>query len=303
VYHRAREFEWLFDFGEKTRMEDLTDKELSDLGDAANKAKDYVSALKHYLAAMKMGNSHGSDMVGYYYEKGLGVQVDLQKAFDCYEQASEKGNPSAMFSLSLMYHFGEIVAKNDEKAYEWMLKSYKSGFRGGTNDTWVGFFLETGTGVEKNLLEAINYYTEAADRGDDFAKERLAEIRPQKKSMHRRYKDFRDETDYYRELFSTRVMLDGRTKPNPEGDSNLVLSIMSGSGPKEEARKDRWGNPYLSFSYDYPDGAKLELLAEGETGYFDVGLLTASQGETERLFDMAEEILKKEHPYFKIIDE
>ncbi|MBR2590538.1 MAG: sel1 repeat family protein [Clostridia bacterium] len=53
---------------------------------------------------------------------------DYQQAFKWYEKSAEAGYVYAMNNLGIMYHFGQGIAQNDEKAKEYLLLCAQAGF-------------------------------------------------------------------------------------------------------------------------------------------------------------------------------
>lgn len=87
---------------------------------------------------------------------------DERRAFSYYERASSLGSPEAMFIISMMYHQGIYVDRNDKRA----LSILKRAASAGSAD--AQFFLGRmydGHGLPKDEAQAINYYTQAAANG------------------------------------------------------------------------------------------------------------------------------------------
>ncbi|MBP5340720.1 MAG: sel1 repeat family protein [Prevotella sp.] len=82
------------------------------------------------------------------------------------QTAAEKGHKKAQYRLGRCYDKGHGVEKNDEKAYEWYLKSAKQG--SAKAQYQVGKCLKNGTGVEKDRKKAVEWFVKAAkqDNGD-----------------------------------------------------------------------------------------------------------------------------------------
>ena len=59
--------------------------------------------------------------LAYHYQKGYGIAVDLNKAFQLYKKAAESGNSFAFSDLGLFYKEGIYVKKNIKKAIEYYL--------------------------------------------------------------------------------------------------------------------------------------------------------------------------------------
>ncbi|MDR1690283.1 MAG: sel1 repeat family protein [Candidatus Methanoplasma sp.] len=88
---------------------------------------------------------------------------DEANAFRSYEVAAELGNPTAMFTLAMMYHAGIFVRRSDKTALDMIVKASVAG----SEDAQfvLGTLYEEGKGVKKSLSEAIHYYTLAAANG------------------------------------------------------------------------------------------------------------------------------------------
>ncbi|MDE2341528.1 MAG: SEL1-like repeat protein [Alphaproteobacteria bacterium] len=128
---------------------------------AANQAGDYNVALAQYHALAKTGNPEAQYQLGLAYQQGRGVTADLQQALDWYhraathtppypqaqnayalalfqsgqrakaipllELAAQRGDPRAQFVLGTAYFNGDVVGKDNVKAYAYMTRSANSG--------------------------------------------------------------------------------------------------------------------------------------------------------------------------------
>src|SRR5204863_1831014 len=68
-----------------------------------------------------LDNQNGSNsiyLLGYFNYHGIGTSVDKQKAFEFYQKAADLGNSIAQYNLANMYRKGEVVDKDDNKAFE-----------------------------------------------------------------------------------------------------------------------------------------------------------------------------------------
>jgi len=88
---------------------------------------------------------------------------DDKNAFLNYQNAADLGNPTAMFTLALMYHGGVFVKRSDRMAVELLSQASLAG----SEDAQfvMGGMYEEGRGVKKDLGEAVKYYTMAAANG------------------------------------------------------------------------------------------------------------------------------------------
>lgn len=88
------------------------------------------SDLREYDKAMecyKKGIDHGILLpftsIGYCYEMGLGVNVDLAQSVKYYTIAAEKGEFTAQYNLAICYQYGQGVPRDLEKAIYWHTKA------------------------------------------------------------------------------------------------------------------------------------------------------------------------------------
>jgi TPR repeat protein len=66
--------------------------------------------------------------LGYCYELGGGVDQDMTKAFELYEQSALLGHSTAMYNLGNCYKCARGVLKDLEKAKEWYTKAVGKGY-------------------------------------------------------------------------------------------------------------------------------------------------------------------------------
>jgi hypothetical protein len=78
-----------------------------------------------------------------------------------------------MLAMCAWYMVGAdpVLSRNEEEAYEWALRSARAGYA--KAQYAVGYFLETGIGTERDILQSSNWYRKAAHGGDERAAERL----------------------------------------------------------------------------------------------------------------------------------
>jgi TPR repeat protein len=105
---------------------------------AAEKAK---LAAKYYLTSSEQGDVIGTHWVGVFYHEGFGVAKNLQKATEYLEKAAAAGNGQSMYQLYMIYSGKEESSmKNPEKAYDYLMQAI---FNGVTYfDDAVSFFVE-----------------------------------------------------------------------------------------------------------------------------------------------------------------
>ena len=133
--------------------------------------QDDMQAAVWYEKAVAEGNPFAAYSLGSLYRRGQGVAQDDEKAFALYRVAAEhetKPNAYAMYELGRMYQGGIGTAPDKEKSTEWYAAAYK-GFlaieQNMADDKLyyrIGQMNLTGTGTEKDLPKAKEYFEKAA---------------------------------------------------------------------------------------------------------------------------------------------
>lgn len=118
-------------------------------------------------AAVKMG-------LAYLY--GINIEKNLKEAEKMLRKSAIKGNSKAQYELSLIFlHGKEEIQKDYQEAYSWLKKSAESGNVNAQNE--IGYLLFNGSQDKKikpNIIEAIKYWTMAADSGLEEAQYNLS---------------------------------------------------------------------------------------------------------------------------------
>ena len=82
------------------------------------------------------------------------------------KQKAESGDVAAQLNLALCYDTGSGINKNPVEAHKWFLKAAEQG--NGRAMNAVGNYYANGVGgVEKNLTEAVKWYRKSVERGND----------------------------------------------------------------------------------------------------------------------------------------
>lgn len=167
---------------------------------------DWPRALANFRPLAKEGHAGALFSLGLMYQKGHGVKVDYNRALEYYMRAAVKDYAPAQNNIGTMYQQGLGVRRNFKEAIRWytlaarahlkaklnLAQMYANGMGvkrdpvtaaklyalcAKENNPYCAFFLaqdyETGTGIEKNLEEAIRYYKISATHGDKNALRRL----------------------------------------------------------------------------------------------------------------------------------
>src|SRR4029434_2516036 len=85
--------------------------------------KDYKGARDIAEAAAKNGDARAMAMLGLFYQKGLGVTADLNKAVEWYARAAEKNEVDAQYALALIYLDGALGEADTDRGRYWLIKA------------------------------------------------------------------------------------------------------------------------------------------------------------------------------------
>ena len=73
------------------------------------------------------GDTKAMNNLGVCYERGTGVKVNLEMAFEWYMKAAELGDVYGCFNVGECYYHGKGVEQDAVKAFEWYMKAADKG--------------------------------------------------------------------------------------------------------------------------------------------------------------------------------
>ena len=169
--------------------------------------EDYGKAIEWYRKSAEEGYDRGIRNVGWCYDKGEGVEKnidiamewylkayemhgdyagwaandigllydneikDYKKAIEWYQRGVELGNDYSMKNLGIMYLYGTGVEKDMSKAMEWCRKAYEMhGDCAGNAANAIGVLYHNEI---KDYKKAIEWYQRGAELGSDFSMKNL----------------------------------------------------------------------------------------------------------------------------------
>lgn len=136
--------------------------------------KDLNKAFEYAKKSATQNNPSGLNLLGVMYKYGDGVEKDELQALMYYKQAANLGNAKAMRNLGMIYAIGDIVKKDLEVAEQWFLKAYE---QGNENDALELAKFYSSTDVKK-YNKAIPYYKiyeKSSPKKLDYIYERLGD--------------------------------------------------------------------------------------------------------------------------------
>jgi TPR repeat protein len=83
-------------------------------------AGEFEAAMAEFLPAARSGNADAEELIGVMYAMGLGVERDDQRAFEWYLRSAMKGHPGAQSGIGWYYEIGRGMPAPDlVRAYMW----------------------------------------------------------------------------------------------------------------------------------------------------------------------------------------
>jgi len=143
-------------------------------GQVAYYFANYAEALQHWMPLAEQGYAAAQANIGWMYQAGLGLDVDIDKARAWYEKAAKQGHAVAQNNLAVLYEYGNGVKKNFTQAYALYLASARQGYRFAQYNLAV--LLLEGKGTERNLQEALDWLRKASQQGVDKASSKLEQL-------------------------------------------------------------------------------------------------------------------------------
>lgn len=149
----------------------------SDFMDACESVKKRNFADAHAKLKVLADNNHAKSMtvVGLLYERGLGVEKDLDKAAQYYSKAAARGLPEAESRMGHLLLDSETkVQKQTKSATYWIQKAANHGVS--EAQATLGKLYYQGNHLPVKNSQAARWLRKAADQGHDEAQRMLDEI-------------------------------------------------------------------------------------------------------------------------------
>lgn len=129
----------------------------------AYQAKNYEQARQAFKPLAESGHAKAQIYMGSIYDKGLGVERDLQKALYWFEQSAEQGGVKLQYDLGVRYQRGTDIKKDDAKAVYWWQKAADAGLAQAQYN--LALMYARGTGVDVDYDKAVALFQLAAEQG------------------------------------------------------------------------------------------------------------------------------------------
>jgi TPR repeat protein len=126
-----------------------------------------LQEIYNWLVLNNQNNSNSIFLLGYFIYFGIETNIDYKRAFNLFNDASEKNHMFAQFFVGSCYQHGNGTMKDEKLAFEYYEKSANNNFTSGQLE--CGYFCKNGIGIEKNYKEAFYWYEKAANNGNIMA--------------------------------------------------------------------------------------------------------------------------------------
>lgn len=184
--------------------------------------------------------------LGSMFKKGLGTDIDMDKAIDYFKRSAEMNNTNAKRTLALEYISGKHLELDIEKGLEMLTECADSG------DTLscykLGKIYFKGEIVYKDLNMAEKYFLKASEKENRYALYSLGTLylEKEKYSLHKAVEYFEKVLKYeeikpYAEYSLAKIMLDN----NPYHDSEKAVSLLESSAEDNDWASFLLGRLYL----------------------------------------------------------
>lgn len=140
----------------------------------------YEDAFRWYERAATHNNAEGIFGLGLCYKKGLGVEKDEKKAFQCFLKATDLGLLDAQFELAEAYQDGKGVQMDSARAFDLYYKSAQKGHK--ISEFMVGWYLLRSYGEidstftvtrRRDTVKAFEWLMKSAQQGYHPAQRRI----------------------------------------------------------------------------------------------------------------------------------
>lgn len=135
--------------------------------------QDIDIAIKAYELAASKGYVRAFADLGRIYKQR---KQDLETAYKWYLEASLcDENGEALFEIALMYHKGDYLRQNQERALQLFRLSYEKGFE--KSIYYMGLYYEHGIAVEADPEKALAFYQEGGEKYQPECREAVMRLK------------------------------------------------------------------------------------------------------------------------------
>ncbi len=145
-----------------------------DLLSAGSASADRDAVFCQTIKEAKAGNVESMYNAAIMYQKGDGVEMNLQNSAHWFLEAAKKGHPKAQLAIAICMDEGQGVSVDKFSAVHWYNQAASKGLRDAQYR--LACHYDDGDGVLIDKSEAIRWYTEASKQGDCRASYNLGQL-------------------------------------------------------------------------------------------------------------------------------
>ena len=162
----------------------------------------YKAALSGFLEleSMEQADDNLYYKLGSMFKKGLGTDIDMDRAIDYFKRSAEMNNKNGLFEYGKALLIGEHIPQNTDSAVKLLEKAVK--LKNSNAKRFLALEYISGEHLEQDFEKGIALLTECADSGDVIASYRLGkiylqgEIMPQNLDKAERYLLLAEDNEY-----------------------------------------------------------------------------------------------------------
>ena len=136
----------------------------------------YKAALSGFLEleSMEQADDNLYYKLGSMFKKGLGTDIDMDRAIDYFKRSAEMNNKNGLFEYGKALLIGEHIPQNTDSAVKLLEKAVK--LKNSNAKRFLALEYISGEHLEQDFEKGIALLTECADSGDVIASYRLGKI-------------------------------------------------------------------------------------------------------------------------------
>ena len=126
------------------------------------------------LSQADQGDPESLYDLGNMYIKGVGTNIDPEKAIHAFEQSAGLGNIKSAYKLGVINHEGTGTSPNGKSAFKWFKLAAENGYPAA--QYYLGKLYANGSGVRQNRKKALAWLGKAVDGGFDQARGEMIDV-------------------------------------------------------------------------------------------------------------------------------
>lgn len=138
-------------------------------GNDAHARGDFATAVTKYTLAAEAGDEDAQYALAAMYHEGEGIERDQERAVYWYTQAAQRGHTEAQYWACIMYREAIGVARDYAEAFYWCRRAAEDGHPQALFAVGQFYFDGLGHGFTRDHVRAYVWFTRAEARGDDEA--------------------------------------------------------------------------------------------------------------------------------------